>query len=105
MLYLLFKSRSLEHMDTSPGDVKLDDARGLNNGLGLTGFDVYIMESTSRQSKLELDRYLEESLLPRSHEFDVMRWWKLHKVKYPMLSKMAHDILTIPVSTVSPGWF
>ncbi|XP_071742239.1 zinc finger BED domain-containing protein DAYSLEEPER-like [Rutidosis leptorrhynchoides] len=83
------------------GDVKQDDdGRGLNNGLGLTDFDVYIMESTSQQSKSELDQYLDESLLPRSHEFDVMKWWKLHKVKYPTLSKMAHDILTAPVSTV-----
>ncbi|GJS17531.1 zinc finger BED domain-containing protein DAYSLEEPER-like protein [Tanacetum coccineum] len=56
----------------------------------------------SQQSKSELDQYLEESLFPRSHEFDVMRWWKLNEPKYPTLSKMAHDILTLPVSTVDP---
>ncbi|GJY04329.1 zinc finger BED domain-containing protein DAYSLEEPER-like protein [Tanacetum coccineum] len=50
----------------------------------------------------ELDQYLEESLLPRSHEFDVMRWWKVNEPKYPTLSKMARDILTLPVSTVDP---
>ncbi|XP_024980646.1 zinc finger BED domain-containing protein DAYSLEEPER-like [Cynara cardunculus var. scolymus] len=81
-------------------DQKQED--GLNNGVGLTDFDVYIMESTSQQSKSELDQYLEESLLPRIHEFDVMGWWKLNKSKYPTLSKMAHDILTIPVSTAAP---
>ncbi|GKA78001.1 zinc finger BED domain-containing protein DAYSLEEPER-like protein [Tanacetum coccineum] len=36
------------------------------------------------------------------HGFDVMGWWKLNKSKYPTLSKMAHDILTVPVSTVDP---
>ncbi|KAM7508227.1 hypothetical protein LguiA_018680 [Lonicera macranthoides] len=73
-----------------------------SNGLGLTDFDVYIMETTSQQSKTELDQYLEESLLPRVHEFDVVGWWKLNKLKYPTLSKMARDILSIPVSTVGP---
>ncbi|GKD32174.1 zinc finger BED domain-containing protein DAYSLEEPER-like protein [Tanacetum coccineum] len=74
----------------------------LNNGVGhaVTEFDEYIMQSTSQQSQSELDQYLEESLLPRVHGFDVMGWWKLNKSKYPTLSKMAHDILSVPVSTV-----
>ncbi|XP_024965710.1 zinc finger BED domain-containing protein DAYSLEEPER-like [Cynara cardunculus var. scolymus] len=73
-----------------------------DEGLGLTDFDMYIMETTSQQSKSELDQYLEESLLPRVHEFDVVGWWKLNKVKYPTLSKMARDILTVPVCSVVP---
>ncbi|GJX88951.1 zinc finger BED domain-containing protein DAYSLEEPER-like protein [Tanacetum coccineum] len=76
----------------------------LSNGVGhaVTEFDEYIMQSISQQSQSELDQYLEESLLPRVHGFDVMGWWKLNKSKYPTLSKMAHDILTVPVSTVDP---
>ncbi|KAI3790293.1 hypothetical protein L2E82_03235 [Cichorium intybus] len=98
----------LPNGDSGIGDsrvVKQEDdagAGGLGNGLALTDFDFYIMESTSQQSKSELDQYLEESLLPRIHEFDVMGWWKLNKSKYPILSKMARDILTIPVSSVGP---
>ncbi|RDX88049.1 Zinc finger BED domain-containing protein DAYSLEEPER, partial [Mucuna pruriens] len=67
---------------------------------GLTDFDVYIMETTSQQNKSELDQYLEESLLPRVPDFDVLGWWKLNRLKYPTLSKMARDILSVPVSTV-----
>ncbi|KAK9055110.1 hypothetical protein SSX86_026191 [Deinandra increscens subsp. villosa] len=88
----------LEYVGGLEGNVKQEDVAGL----GLTDFDMYIMETTSQQSKSELDQYLEESLLPRVHEFDVMGWWKLNKVKYPTLSKMARDILTVPVSTVAP---
>lgn len=80
-----------------------DDPLGIgnaSNGLGLTDFDAYIMETTSQLSKTELDQYLEESLLPRVHEFDVVGWWKLNRIKYPTLSKMARDILSIPVCTV-----
>ncbi|KAK7330069.1 hypothetical protein VNO77_24254 [Canavalia gladiata] len=85
------------HMKTegSPGGTLL-----LDNGL--TDFDVYIMETTSQQMKSELDQYLEESLLPRVPDFDVLGWWKLNKLKYPTLSKMARDILSVPVSSVPP---
>ncbi|XP_027066767.1 zinc finger BED domain-containing protein DAYSLEEPER [Coffea arabica] len=93
--------------EANNGTVKAEDPQGGNllasNGLGLTDFDVYIMETTSQQSKSELDQYLEESLLPRVHEFDVVGWWKLNRMKYPTLSKMARDILSIPVSTVPVG--
>ncbi|KAL7586992.1 hypothetical protein Lser_V15G37966 [Lactuca serriola] len=85
------------------GGVAAGGGDGLDvEGVGMTDFDMYIMETASQQSKSELDQYLEESLLPRVHEFDVVGWWKLNKVKYPTLSKMARDILTIPVSTVIP---
>jgi inhibitor of KinA sporulation pathway (predicted exonuclease) len=68
---------------------------------GLTDFDMYIMETSSQQMKSELDQYLNESLLPRVQDFDVIGWWKMNKVKYPTLTKMARDILSVPVCTVS----
>lgn len=84
---------------------ELPDQEGtlLSTGDGLSDFEVYISEITcDQQMKSELDQYLEESLLPRVQEFDVLGWWKLNRLKYPTLSKMASDILSIPVSTVSP---
>ncbi|KAL5758347.1 hypothetical protein ACOSP7_020958 [Xanthoceras sorbifolium] len=72
-------------------------------GDGLSDFEVYITELTSGQPmKSELDQYLEESLVPRAQEFDILDWWKLNQLKYPTLSKMASDILSIPFSTVTP---
>ncbi|XP_047328651.1 zinc finger BED domain-containing protein DAYSLEEPER-like [Impatiens glandulifera] len=74
-----------------------EDVLGLG---GLADFDMFIMETSSQQSRSELDQYLEESLLPRVHEFDVLGWWNINKMKYPTLSRMARDILTIPVCSV-----
>ncbi|KAL6312420.1 hypothetical protein AAG906_016374 [Vitis piasezkii] len=37
-----------------------------------------------------------------SDNFDVLAWWKLNKLKYPTLSRMASDILSIPITTVGP---
>ncbi|KAH7860224.1 hypothetical protein Vadar_010936 [Vaccinium darrowii] len=92
--------------EANGGIVKHEEAQARtllsHDELGLTDFDMYIMETTSQQSRSELDQYLEESLLPRVHEFDVLGWWKLNKNKYPTLSKMARDILTIPVCTLGP---
>ncbi|KAL2929727.1 Zinc finger BED domain-containing protein DAYSLEEPER [Bienertia sinuspersici] len=83
--------------------VKVEVQQGggnLLNSNGLSDFDMYIMETSSQQMKSELDQYLEESLLPRIQDFDVLGWWKLNKLKYPTLSKMARDILSVPLSTV-----
>ncbi|KAG5226068.1 hypothetical protein OIU77_005662 [Salix suchowensis] len=84
-------------------NMKTEDNQGtLLSDHGLTDFDMYIMETTSQNTRSELDQYLEESLLPRLQELDVLDWWKMNKLKYPTLSKLARDILTIQVSTADP---
>src|SRR5690606_19495235 len=50
---------------------------------GLSDFDNYILETTGQNLKSELDQYLDETLLPRVQEFDVLDWWKQNKLKYP----------------------
>ncbi|KAG8375236.1 hypothetical protein BUALT_Bualt10G0079300 [Buddleja alternifolia] len=68
-------------------------------------FDQFVASSSNFSTKAsltsELDFYLEESVLPRTSEFDVLSWWKTNGVKYPNLQKSAKDILAIPVSTVA----
>ena len=34
-------------------------------------------------------------------KLDILRWWKLNELSYPVLSKMTRYILTITVSTVA----
>ncbi|KAK1400053.1 zinc finger BED domain-containing protein DAYSLEEPER-like [Heracleum sosnowskyi] len=86
------------------GSLKSDEGGAIlpSNGLGLKDFEMYIVETTSQQSKSELDQYLEESVLPRVPTFDVLGWWKLNKNKYPTLSRMARNLLSVPVCTVGP---
>ncbi|KAI4380462.1 hypothetical protein MLD38_006651 [Melastoma candidum] len=86
---------------TSGNTAKTDDSGGpLLTDHGLNDFDVYIMETSGQHMKSELDQYLDENLSPRVPDFDVLGWWKTNKMKYPTLSKMARDILLIPVTTV-----
>ncbi|XP_076931609.1 zinc finger BED domain-containing protein DAYSLEEPER-like [Bidens hawaiensis] len=66
----------------------------------LSDFNVFLSGiSNNGNMKTELDQYLEESVLPRMQEFDVLGWWKSNRKKYPTLSKLASDILSIPIST------
>ena len=50
---------------------------------------------------MELDHYLEDDLMPRTVDFDILAWWKSNGPKYPTLQRIARDILAIPVSTVA----
>ena len=68
----------------------------------LLKFDLFV-HSTSEEGhvKSELDYYLEEPLLPRISNFDVLSWWKTNGIKYPTLQMIVRDIYVIPVSTVA----
>ncbi|CAH9082436.1 unnamed protein product [Cuscuta europaea] len=51
--------------------------------------------------KSELDIYLVESIIEEDGDFDILRWWKLNSERFPILSKMARDVLSVPISTVA----
>ncbi|XWS19111.1 hypothetical protein CRYUN_Cryun32bG0103400 [Craigia yunnanensis] len=92
--------QEIPHQEVAPQEIPSQDPL-ISIGDGLSDFEVYISEiSGSQQMRSELDQYLEESLLPRIQDFDILGWWKLNKTKYPTLSRMASDILSIPFSTV-----
>lgn len=55
----------------------------------------------STNSKSELDKYLAEDTEEASPGFDVLSWWKCNAARFPVLSKLARDILAIPISTVA----
>ena len=56
-----------------------------------------------RSKRSEADTYIDDSLVPLrdGEEFDVLNWWKRNQDQYPVLAKMAHDFLAIPLSTVA----
>ncbi|CAK8535648.1 unnamed protein product [Lathyrus sativus] len=69
---------------------------------GLPDIEFYVSDfTTNQQFKSELTEYLEEPLEPNVQEFNVLSWWRINGSKYPTLSRMASDILSMPVSTIS----
>jgi hypothetical protein len=59
--------------------------------------------SSTRSERSELDIYLDDPkvVVSPTENFNVLAWWKKNLDAYPMLSLMARDFLSIPVSTVS----
>ncbi|KAK2641515.1 hypothetical protein Ddye_023278 [Dipteronia dyeriana] len=63
-------------------------------------FELYKSQADNIINKSELERYLDEQVENNSPDFDILSWWKGNKGKYPILAKIARDILAIPMSTV-----
>ncbi|XVF73973.1 hypothetical protein PTKIN_Ptkin13bG0023900 [Pterospermum kingtungense] len=64
-------------------------------------FKRYKKESGKEGNKTELDRYLVEDGAKSEDDFDVLQWWKLNSLIYPILSAMACDDLAVSISTVA----
>ncbi|XP_059451086.1 zinc finger BED domain-containing protein RICESLEEPER 2-like [Corylus avellana] len=59
-----------------------------------TDFDIYLEEHVYICGKNENGVYMET-------DFDALAWWKCNALKYRILSRMANDILVVPISTVA----
>ncbi|KAL9253482.1 Zinc finger BED domain-containing protein [Drosera capensis] len=57
--------------------------------------------SRSQGNKSELELYLEEPSYDLNCDLDVLEFWSNSAMRYPELSVVARDILSIPVSTVT----
>ncbi|KAF1869298.1 hypothetical protein Lal_00018390 [Lupinus albus] len=78
--------------------------RTVANDEPLDEYDVFIerrRETRSSSVKTELDHYLEEDVIKRTPDFDILNWWKTNGIMYPTLQVIAKDLLAIPISTVA----
>ncbi|XP_025983800.1 zinc finger BED domain-containing protein RICESLEEPER 2-like [Glycine soja] len=72
----------------------------------VTGFDEIMSMLHEKEVvspiKSELKDYLDEGIyVPNTNSFSALDWWRNNNMKYRILSKMAVDILAIPISTVA----
>ncbi|XP_071914526.1 zinc finger BED domain-containing protein DAYSLEEPER-like [Coffea arabica] len=58
------------------------------------------MKSGKRNTS-QLDLYLNENRFPAKEDLDVLQFWKENRNRYPVISLMAQDILSIPITTVA----
>jgi hypothetical protein len=85
-------------------DTTISSTPSVGNMEFLSSFSARIA-STSPESmnlKSELDRYLEDGLVPLDTKgFNVLEWWKVAGTRYSTLRRIARDIYAIPVTTVA----
>ncbi|XP_050238171.1 zinc finger BED domain-containing protein RICESLEEPER 2-like [Mercurialis annua] len=55
--------------------------------------------SGSRKSEMEL--YLSEATVENDDDFNILKWRKLNSERFPILSRMARDILVVPIYIVA----
>ena len=56
--------------------------------------------SSSTSAVSELSVYLDGDNVTYEDDFDLLLWWRDHKLTFPILSIMARDIISVPVSTI-----
>lgn len=72
----------------------LDQSRGVSA--------TALLQAASASNSSELASYLDSDTVSQlDNDFDLMQWWHEHKLTYPVLSILAKDIFTVPVSTIS----
>lgn len=54
----------------------------------------------AQPKKSDIDLYFEEEFIDEG-KFDILQWWKEKSGKYRILSKIAADVLAIPITTVA----
>ncbi|KAG8497237.1 hypothetical protein CXB51_008430 [Gossypium anomalum] len=66
-------------------------------------FDEYkpSLHSTCSQLSVSTHVSLAEANEEFVEDFDILLWWKVNSPRFPTLSKMARDVLAVPVSTVA----
>ncbi|CAA0810926.1 Zinc finger BED domain-containing protein DAYSLEEPER [Striga hermonthica] len=69
-----------------------------------SGLERHLEENVFQESpmSLELDRYLQEPLEPYDQEIDVLGWWRMCRSRYPILSRIACDVLSVPFIAIPP---
>ncbi|KAH9674252.1 Iron-sulfur cluster co-chaperone protein HscB-like [Citrus sinensis] len=67
----------------------------------MTGFNDYVNNGDCAVVADELDSYLDEKVISRMEDFNILSWWKTNANRYPTLARIARDILAIPITTVA----
>ena len=116
-LYKLYRNYE-EGLGTTKHATSEESNEPILNGLGggsgtleLTGkrkcemeFASYMSQNVMKRPKRnELDAYLDDDVFPTVEDegFSVLGWWKSSAEIYPVLSRMARDVLAIPVSNIA----
>lgn len=95
----------VEEPRAMPRDTMNDDFEDPRMSLA-SQFDSFLEEELLSVCESEVDKYLVSPCERRPREkegdtFDILDWWKHNSVKYPVLSRVAQDVLAMPVSTVA----
>ena len=103
-LYSQFEMDHRHNKVASTGDVTSSSAIGTSSSLSSVSsqFQSFLRSTSTEPSKSELLIYLDEANESLDNKgFKLLEWWNLNAHRFPVVSKMAKNFLTIPASSVS----
>lgn len=89
---------------TSKTDTTMQMSGGTNVTKSIAEFNTWAQGLDHISTlKSDLDVYLEEGryICSPGESFDALQWWKSNTLKFRVLSEMAKDILSVPITTVA----
>ncbi|GJY96816.1 zinc finger BED domain-containing protein RICESLEEPER 2 [Tanacetum coccineum] len=108
VLFALYNEKYGTKLTNNSSDVHKSSStqsRNTTRRRGNTFLNSFKSQNTSRSigGDDELKKYLKEPILELDDEedFDILSWWKINSPRFPIVSKMAKDILSIQISTVA----
>ncbi|CAN1759127.1 Zinc finger BED domain-containing protein RICESLEEPER 2 [Linum perenne] len=94
-----FRERETKHIETAyDGDTYMAE---YDNDELMRGYLEYLREENAKLGT-ELDRYFDKGYVLKGDETDILKWWELWSNTFPILARMAKDILAVPVTTAAP---
>ena len=72
----------------------------------MSSFDLFVNNGSSSSKKhesarMKFDHFIDERVLKRSENFDILAWWKSNGLKHPTLQRIARNILAISITTIA----
>lgn len=99
-LFEEYKEESSSNLDT-PISQAQQNVDSEADGLDPYAIDLDTINASLFVEKSELDLYLEEPLIDRKQEIDILMWWKSLLYRSPSLVRLARDVLSIPITSVA----
>uniref|UniRef100_A0A8I6WYN8 Uncharacterized protein n=1 Tax=Hordeum vulgare subsp. vulgare TaxID=112509 RepID=A0A8I6WYN8_HORVV len=65
------------------------------------GYQSFLSARLTRVSKSELRNYLEDEVAAADTCLDILDWWKINALRYPIMAKIAKRFLAMPATSVS----
>ncbi|XP_070029998.1 zinc finger BED domain-containing protein RICESLEEPER 3-like [Nicotiana sylvestris] len=83
--------------DNIEGDISMTSEPG---NLLQSQWEKYMEEEGNSERKSDLEIYLIDDVV-KIKDFNILSWWKASSSKYPIISKIARDVLSILISAVA----
>ncbi|XBI43967.1 hypothetical protein VPH35_108675 [Triticum aestivum] len=97
----LFKEYGKMYASSEKKEMESDVVQGMSLMRSLITKRMRMNNSVVGPTKSELEKYLAKETEAHAAKFDILQWWKVKSSRFPVLSRLARDVLAVPISAVS----